>query len=130
VGINNNLTKGDTMKQWNKKLLDNVAKFEDAKLSAEVFKDDSSDLLLALAKVNLLDDAKTKQQISYALYHTTWNGHRRESIGNIMPKHWHTRRRNNVLNRFIEEAEALGADFSHRWSADEREQIKISGTFK
>ena len=118
------------MKKWNQKLLDNVAKFEDAKLSAEVFKNDSNDLLLALAKVNLLDDAKTKQQISYALYHTTWNGHRRESIGNIMPKHWHTRRRNNVLNRFIEEAEALGADFSHRWSADEREQIKISGTFK
>jgi hypothetical protein len=47
-----------------------------------------------------------------------------------MPKRWFIRRKNNVLNRFIEEAEALGADFSQRWSAEEREQIKISGTFK
>jgi len=118
------------MSKYNQKLQENAAKYEDAKLSAEVFKNDSNDLLLAIAKVNLIDDAKTKQQISYALYLSTWNGHRRESISNGMPKWWHTRRKNNVLNRFIEEAEALGADFSQRWSAEEREQIKISGEFK
>ena len=118
------------MKEWNKKLKENEAKYEDAKLSAEVSKNDSNDLLLALAKVNLIDDAKTMGQIRYALYISTWNGYKRETISNAMPKHWHVRRKNNVLNRFIDEAEALGADFSQRWSAEEREQIKISGTFK
>jgi len=113
-----------------KKFDENVAKYEDAKLNAEVFKNDSRDLLLAIAKVNLLDDANTKQDIRYALYISTWNGHRRESISNGMPKWWHTRRKNNVLNRFIDEAEALGADFSQRWSAEEREEIRISGEFK
>ena len=113
-----------------KNFKERVATLEDAQLSAEVFKNDSNDLLLALAKVNLLDVAKTKVQIMYALYLTTWNGSKRETISKGMPKHWHTRRKNNVLNRFIKEAEALGADFSHRWSAEEREQIKISGTFK
>ena len=118
------------MSKYNQKLQENAAKYEDAKLNAEVFKNDSRDLLLAIAKVNLLDDAKTKLDIRYALYMTTWNGTRRESISNGMPKWWHTRRKNNVLNRFIDEAEALGADFSQRWSAEEREQIKISGEFK
>ena len=118
------------MKEWNKKLKENEAKYEDAKLNAEVFKNDSNDLLLALAKVNLIDDAKTKFQIRYAFSISTWNGYKRESISDVMPKRWFIRRKNNVLNRFIEEAEALGADFSQRWSAEEREQIKISGTFK
>jgi len=119
------------MKNWNKKLIENVAKFKEAKLGAEVFKNnDSNNLLLAIAKVNLLDDAKTKIQINHALFHTTWNGTRRESIDNMFPKHWFNRRKNNVLNSFIEEAESLGANFSHRWSTEEREQIKIKGETK
>jgi len=102
------------MKQWNKKLNVNVKALEDAKLSAEVFKDDSSDLLLALAKVNILDDAKTKFQIKIAFFHTTWDGKRREVIGDIYPKHYHTKRKNQLLALLVAEAESLGADFSHR----------------
>ena len=102
------------MKQWNKKLNVNIKALDDAKLSAEVFKNDSRDLLLAIAKVNLLDDAKTKFQIKMAILHTTWDGKRRESIGDIWPKNYVTNRKNQLLSKLVAEAESLGADFSHR----------------
>ena len=102
------------MKQPNKKLNDNIKVFVDAKLSAEVFKNDSNDLLLALAKVNLLDDAKTKFQIKMASFHTTWDGEKRNPISELFPKHFVTKQKNILLSKLVAEAESLGADFSHR----------------
>ena len=112
------------------KVIKNVLDYLEAKEAFELSPNESRELLLAVAKVNLVADAKTKGCIRYALHHTTWNGHKRETISKGMPKKWHVRRKNNVLTRFLEEAEALGADFSHRFTAEEREQIKISGLFK
>ena len=102
------------MKQPNKKLNDNIKVFVDAKLSAEVFKNDSNDLLLALAKVNLLDDAKTKLQIKMAFFHITWDGERRDVPATFMPKRLVLLKKNQLLPKLVAEAESLGADFSHR----------------
>jgi hypothetical protein len=102
------------MNNWNKKLIDNIKAVEDAKLSAEVFKNDSRDLLLAIAKVNLLDDAKTKFQIKMASFHTTWDGEKRNPISELFPKHHVTKQKNILLSKLVAEAESLGADFSHR----------------
>ncbi len=111
------------------KIVKRVLEYLEAKEAVEVSPTAKRVLRLAVARVDLVGSAKTKLDIRYALHHTTWNGAKRETISKGMPKHWHVRRRNNVLDRFLEEAESLGADFSHRWTAEERDQIKTSGTF-
>ena len=117
------------MKKSFDNLTHNILTFLEAQEAHELSPNLSRKLLLATAKANLVGDANTKGQIRIALHHTTWNGSRRETISKHMPKPWFIRRRNNVLDRFLEEAESLGADFSHRWTAEERDQIKTSGTF-
>ncbi len=106
------------MKNWNKKLNDNIKALEDAKSEAEVFKSvgkgNSRDLMIALAKVNLLDDAKTKLQIKIASLSVSWDGKKRSSISDLLPKRFVLKKKNELLCKLVAEAENLGADFSNR----------------
>jgi len=96
--------------KYDKKLYENIYALEEAQRNAEYFENDSRDLLLALAKVQLVADAKTMTQINQALFHTTWNGKKRECVRMHDSKKYALLQKQKWLTRFVIDAVILGAD--------------------